>query len=695
MLRVGLAIAVLVALVGALMLLRDPLAPAEAAVGERREASPSLLVRSAVPEDHAAPSAIASRTFTMVASPLPGQTTSTLSVRVVKASDRSVPVEGARVRLGSQGEVGAAFASRVVETDAEGKANFFELTRGVYPLSVGPRVFSPVVVEASSTVELELGLGDSVPVELAIVDPTGAPVPGASIWFRPDESTPWTVETTADSLGRARVAWADSGNAVRASAPDFVSSDILTLDRAPPPGDVLQLVLPRAHRRVRVGIVDPEGRGVPLATAQFVIEHPEDRPRRDGRFSLLLTDVGVSADQSGVAEIALSHGQFVAKIHAWSRGFRASVLELGYGKDSSEVLHRLQLAPGGKLSGQVTNESGEPVNLACVQYYGDSGSSEASWPSCRTDSSGSFELADLPPTGEVVVRAPGYSSESAPLSQLPVIDAVMRWDVRLRATAPQEFVLQDAEGRPLLGFEVRIVVKRIGTGSPSAYLRTSDPGGRFTIDDCPAGEVVAELFGARPGGPVALTSSRTVVPSTAVIALACQETLEPRTRVRGRLLLSDGSIPKPSLQVVMRVAGARSHRSFEVDPVDGSFDTGYLPQDRYVLTVMKGGEWVGWWGAVDRSGALDLGTWTIPEIGILDVVGIPSGCVVELGRDDLRISGFEPTSEGRGRWGAIPPGTYEVQLKSGHELRGRGTVDVKAGVASLLRCSPTVMGSVR
>lgn len=349
----------------------------------------------------------------------------------------------------------------------------------------GPEFSTPkeAVVRSGETTTVDFLLGGGTTVS-GLVTQAGAPVPGASVSFQPEE----------EMLGGRRntVAGDDGRYLLEDVAP---GPYLVRVERAP-----LRVVIPDVPEH-ELNLELPAG-----AIAGFVRDAAGGAGIEDAR--IFARALGAGGDAPSPASIAgrarsspdgsfevadLAPGSYELQVShpQYSPGRAVVTLPASGRLDGVEV----RLEPGVKIRGRVLDESGAPVADAFVLLLDpQSGAPVPGDPRGRmTGTDGAFELAGVAPgTWSLVASAAGYAP-SAPV----VVDATAGAEnVVLRVTpgGRVEATVVESSGAPAAGVPVTLVESATGRaalpGMPGPGARrgpTTDDAGRVVFEHVRAG----------------------------------------------------------------------------------------------------------------------------------------------------------------------------------------------------------------
>ncbi len=266
--------------------------------------------------------------------------------RVTRASDGK-SIVGARVwATAMEADPKERFSgpSLFAETDPQGAFSISYVPPGTYSITVQPakRGDGPpeahakrekVRVAEGARTSADFALAEGATLAVAVVDPSGAPVPGAGVRFAGEF---WIQETT-DEGGLARLEGIPPGPAaVLVSHPEFAWG--LGEARIEGEGGTVEVrVSLEQGTEVRVRVLDERGEPFERPAASF------SWPGPPGRYAVASVPPGNrSAENRGIARIRLPAGPYV--VRAWRSGYREKVLPVEVGEHSPQTIE-LRLEP--------------------------------------------------------------------------------------------------------------------------------------------------------------------------------------------------------------------------------------------------------------------------------------------------------------------------------------------------------------
>lgn len=415
----------------------------------------------------------------------------------------------ARVRLEGSG----VWPLRETTIDAAGGFVFEAIPDGVYAVEAvvdddeAPLASLPLE-NITPDQHATLALIPAQPLGVSVVDPEGAPVPGARVSVASAQLGLLRRVATTDADGAAVLGpWVPGHYTVRADAEGWLPAEAvaLTIEDVLPAPVTLRL---RTPGWIAGRVEDELGRGVPGAEvrvrsdALFVLGDSRARAqmfqsaleRRDHMLAVTAGPVPplpsfeaagealnqkVAADEDGRFRIVgLMAGTY--RLEADHPEYAPSdevALALPSGGSAQGV--RLLLRQGVRLVGQVLDTNLRPIEGALVVVDDERRS--------ITDARGQFVLGSLRPEATLVVQADGYAPHRG---MVAVREPQTDLEVVLQAADGRaEGRVVDARGEPVRGAVVH-VQPRDGL-SPHRTVRTDDRG-LWHIEALPAGEVEFE-----------------------------------------------------------------------------------------------------------------------------------------------------------------------------------------------------------
>ena len=415
------------------------------------------------------------------AQPLLASSTTSLDLEVVWAEDGK-PAEGIGVLAGFQSPTDPSKrVSQEAITDAGGRASFERLGTGVLVIMTDYSLarLTPVL-EAGKRNHAQLRLEAGLHVHGRVVDDSGQPVSGASIWRSWNMSSEGHIAQHADELGRFELRVAPRGIGIGAQHPDHAPSLIRTLSGRP--GDEIQLVLEMRGKAARVHGTVRTPEGAPVAAARIWVgkSNPQTRLIPSGEYANdPLWSEGRSAADGSFEFRGLNAGRTEVRVEAPGHAPWFDAFELARAEDRTV---EIRLGPGCGVEFLVVNLRGEPVADAKIQGTGAGSPVYGS-----TDASGRFERRDLAPGRyHMILDAKIRGHAQSELELKP--GETTRWDVKLDPGRTLTGVLVDARGNPLPGWIVSVTPadNRWFEGWQDFFgTERTDAQGRFGVSSLP------------------------------------------------------------------------------------------------------------------------------------------------------------------------------------------------------------------
>lgn len=406
-----------------------------------------------------------------------------------------------------------------------------------------------------------LSLSQAATIRGLVVDPRGAPVPGAALAAVPQPGAEAGTAGAPADLAIGRGSTDDGGRfELRRLLPGAFyelrlgkQGHIPTAVKAFAPrlaheGQPLRIVLaPAGPTRGRV--TDAEGRPMPDVEVRLAASPPPGADRAPKRAEPAAEDPFTartdSRGQFVIAEAPAARVDLTARKRSYApslvRGIRVAS---GSGAD----LGTLVLRPGARIAGRVVDRAGKPVDGAEVHLVESSRSldSRGGTPDATTGADGRFVLEDLV-SGlplNLLVRAPGHLPASVPNVRAPIPKPLV---VRLDAAAGLQGRVVSGDGEPVGGARIYF------QGGPVERSTASDRDGRFELRDLPTGTATLDAVAQ---GHLALEGVEVSVPwadpDRELILI-----LERGTVLSGRVTTTAGD-PVSGVQVSVASASATS-----------------------------------------------------------------------------------------------------------------------------------------
>ncbi len=420
-------------------------------------------------------------------------------------------LERARVRLEGSAVWPPLDVALAGDVNTPGAFVFEGLVDGIYGVEVyvpadrpGAPEFASVPLEnVEPSMQVTLGLVPAYRVAVQVVDPEGAPVPGAKVTVGYDRVAMLQKLGETDLEGRARVGPVVPGPYwVRAEAEGFLPAVPQAIEVGPEAEAPEPLVLARpatvrgvvedeaghpvADAEIWVDAEDPFTSGESFARAQLIDSALGLRPagslgvttgpvppiptefEGDGEAGPGALGFAVQSDEEGAFEIEMLPP---GKYELWARhGSHAQSRTVELSLVSGELREgvKLVLREGQLLSGRVLDGNGQPILGTTVEVGGEL------W---MVDESGAFDAGLWRGPVDLIVRAPGM----VPLrKRVTVGRSPVDLELQLEAADGRlELRLVDGNGRPIEGVEV--MVQADDDLSPTA-IAWSDEGGALRLE---------------------------------------------------------------------------------------------------------------------------------------------------------------------------------------------------------------------
>lgn len=516
----------------------------------------------------------------------------TLTVRVVAESDER-PIPGARVRVGmGDQQFGETDVFREGTTDAAGQAVF----RGVLPTANHiVYVDAPGFVDGQVNVlafehprrerwEVTVALLAAARVSGRVVDARGRGLPGATVGWQlgatprprdtPDLFDPFPFHgrsgaVTTDAHGRFTLAAEPGPGCVIAIHPrhELGQTCGLTAELGREVAGVEVVLLDGA--RISGIVVDPSG--APVGGADVIVTKRgwQHMPMFSDSYRFhAVTGADGRFEFTGVKRVALA-------LTAWTPERSSDLLEIDMTQTSEMTDVRLVLEYNGEITGEVVEESGEPVAGAPVEHWaeltlevprgvgGGKGGrvqellehKNRALPRASgttlTDLEGKFRITGLP-SGVYTVRASRPTRGAMPPAYTSVQDVVeVGGSVRLvlRGLGGVRGQVVDERGQPVQAYEILFAPlrPRLKRDDFDGAQPIASEDGRFVIHDLPVGEWVLAVRGR---DVVETRMSRAVTIQAGQVADAGTIRVE-RGRSRPGLVLDAKGAPVPQARVTL------------------------------------------------------------------------------------------------------------------------------------------------
>lgn len=601
-----------------------------------------------------------------------------------RASGR--PRARAHLILAPSDRVGREDLAEPRSTDELGVARWEGLAPGTWSMTTPDGRRLPIAVEAGTTTEVRIELGEGIAIRGVVVDAHGAPVRSASVRVAQQVArhAPLPIAET-DANGLFRIEDAGPARWISAAAAGSIASPWIAIPNDPGTPEIeIRVALGPAAARLLVVVEDDSGRpivgawvraaarGSVLELAGADLRAPIDEVRgRTGDDGRWRTDV-------------VPPGAIDVEVRAPGRRGSRRTIEARADVESEA---RFVLEREARIVGTVRTPDGEPVVGASVRRASDPGDGPALATSGAT---GAFEVEGLAP-GPISLRARHASGAEAAADFAPKAGDVLRWDCVLAIDAtihgrvvdvgggPRDdvFVFVHAEGgdADLVGeFQPRAdgtFVARVAAGRTYALevrgeATAIDPLALVEHVEPDRGEVVIEIPRAGPAGTVAgaITDSDGRLCAASLAALRPGE--DPFAAVRG---------------------DANSDGRFRVGPL--------APGTWKLLATVPGGEAqvVARFDVASAGGDVDLGVLRLGRVGSmrvrLDTPGAPTnGVILVLGEDGDALVARPVRADAWSTPILVPGlavGRYRVRFEWARGRSEEARVEVVAGIESDVR----------
>jgi hypothetical protein len=522
-----------------------------------------------------------------------------LVVRVVFAADGS-PAAGVHVGVESLSVLDPELTACGGSTSDDGICRFDDLRSGSWWIRLDRAGDRRVYVAPGCTLEVTIEIPSGTRISGLVVDDRDRPVAGARVWLSQEWS--WrrgTVVARTDGEGRFALRDVAPDRWLGARATGFAPSALTRL--AGHAGEALELRIAVGGRGASVRGIVRDRAGAPVAGAVVLVGREDDEHRardRDGGTTpdwppfLLRT-----ADDGAFAAEDVGSGRIPVQVRA--RGFApwTGAVELAPG----ETRHvDVTLERGGSVLGTVRDELGKPLeNVAVAACAADPTAPSAPtfddvmstgrWSEFHrvrgyTRADGGYRL-DNAPVGLVWVVA-GKADRAGAAATLRVpAGGEVEWSPQLAASLQLHGVVQDAAGRPLADWLVRIHredgEESGATGPRYHFTRTGKDGG-FRFDRRPSVAHEVAVHESAEAGTRKRLERKGVLPGAPVV-LVVEAAAAADAAFTGRVLDAAGRA----------LAGAKvsawcgeldlSRHAHSGD--DGAFELGDLPPGRYWVRV--------------------------------------------------------------------------------------------------------------
>ena len=476
----------------------------------------------------------------------------------------------------------------------------------------------PLAPGSEAATELEGGGGDAAAeepapgptrvgwVDFTVVDESGAPLPGASIWVSPraggeDALAFWSFlagwpeeRVQADAAGRAPLELFDTDFApmpereesdlrarIQMRAPGRASSDWYLLQVGP--GERLSIEAPMSHPATTYAgrVLDPDGR--PLAGARVYSPSSQTGRHLGDRLFLRKRWVIAATDAEGRYELD-GYLRGPGSVYAEAPGY-VRQLQWRPAAEGERVELDFVLSRGGALEGRVLSPEGAP--LAGVRVWVDLPDDlQHQRPvEARTGTDGRFRLAGIPPGERRVWAGPVPGTERTATAVLPFEeDGAIAWSPDLFTSAALRLRLLGEDGEPLAGWSLRAAAE--SEAESWSQEGATDGDGRVELGPCPRLSFRLEAFPSPDrlarGFPALVVDG--VEPSADERELVVPDRARAVGSLRGTVVARAGAPPQYARIVAL------NPELGEPRPIDyrwrtGEFTAAELPAGSYTLVL--------------------------------------------------------------------------------------------------------------
>lgn len=502
-----------------------------------------------------------------------------LTVRVLREQDGK-PAPGQWLRVHCWGATNPYFNTLEGQTDAQGIAQFAvpagEVLASLHR-SAGDKALESASVKPDEETVIELILSRGITLEGEVVDLAGVPVAEAEIWLSDEGNLDGGhAVALSDQDGRFLVEAVGSGHwigARKAGHGPAVMPMLIAAEGARLP---LRLVLQGPGGALHGRVTDPNGAPVAGAAVKIGADEPQRGKLADGSSGFRMPGPRLTTDKDGrFAAEGLEPGSTPVQVRAERWGLWRGTADIPPG---SAAQLDVQLAPGVRARGRVTEESGEPAARAWIGT-GDYGFADFS---ARAAADGSFLLEGLP-AGELELFAHAREDEgrasSAAFHARPGEEIVWNPVLRSGSELRVRVVDEHGEGRPGCNLQLK---SQADYGTSHTDFRGTDQEGRACFTQCP--DQIFELEVLPPGSSFfPVKQLRDLRAGGEEIEIRLERALDPSVRIRGRLLMPGGG--PAGAAILIPSSGGGSAPILMPDPATGAFDLGPFPPGIWQLWV--------------------------------------------------------------------------------------------------------------
>lgn len=518
------------------------------------------------------------------ATPAPATSPTLGSVRVRVTWFDGSPAEAVRVLVEPNwSEEGQTLKTRYALTDAEGEARIEALPPGAALVSLDRAALDVAQIVAGSQAELTLEIPRGFDVTGVVLDPSGAPVPGADVWVsRQLQIEEGFVLARTDARGRFELRSLGTGY-IGARAAGFAPSLCQSMLAGEGAELALELVLMGPGGAVEGTVLDPAG--LPLAGAWVGagLDHPL------GQVHML--PVGGTERQRGVLPGPIeartdAEGRY--RIDGLAPGTRRMAVRapgLGAWRGEVEVVEQrtrrqdVRLEPGVTLAGRILLADGRQAR-ATVELGGSFGILRSF---TDTDADGRFRLEGLE-AGELAVHANGGRDGEARATLLGASGETLAWDAVLVPGGEIRGRVLDETGAPLAGWQVRVEDAPHVLEDPDLDFAQTDAEGRFVFQDMHARPHRVEVRSpASREFPLAVATR--VRPASEELEFVVEAAARPSATILGRIVDELGNAADGAQLVLGRERLSRG--TLHYPEPSGRFELGPLPPGKWVLMAVS------------------------------------------------------------------------------------------------------------
>lgn len=569
-------------------------------------------------------------------------------------------------------------------TDAQGNFHCTGLEPGTVHIETDRSDGIEAEVQAGACTEIVVAIPHGINVNVLVVDPEGAPVPGAGIWLSDNHrSAKGAIVAEADEQGRCRLQDVGPGRHVAARARGFAGSSVHSLRQGPGVETSIVLRLREAGGSVFGRVLDVDG--APIRSARVHITPralPQERDEVTGDVLMYAPPFELTSDRDGMFEAhGLATGR--ATVLASARGYGNATAEVDVGTQQPHECV-LELPAACRIRGRVLDERGMFVPQALVSIEGihalDTGS----------DAAGAFELVEVT-AGSIKLRCSKQGMR-------PVHQSL---ELRAGALAEIELRLRPGERKP----EIRgRLVDEAGQAIAGWWITAAplDPSKRWRAhaESDAKGEFILQLTEALPCRVQAGSERYQFMPAVWVDGVSADEDpIELRLPAGWRPASLHARVTDGRGAPIAAAHVSLMHWEFGVGrgastDADGSFAIDLLTtMGEYRLQVRAAGHpWHERVLQVEPGRRLDLGTVVLPQSGGL-VARLPDleNRSTPIDWHDCKVSGPDGTESGclvheadTLRCAHLAPGRHVLQLRGGPHALTAVPFDIVSGRETLL-----------